>query len=79
MTVNPFPSMKARELLAVLSRSPLSYTVARRKGSHRTLVADGRPTLRFAYHEGATCAPGVVKKILTEGAGLTEDEALDLL
>ena len=32
-----FPSMKARQLLAVLTRPPLRYRVVRQVGSHRRL------------------------------------------
>ena len=74
-----FPSMKARDLLAVLMREPLSYEITRRSGSHRRLKAPGRPPLTFAFHEGATVAPGLVKKILCRDIGLSEDEALRLL
>jgi predicted RNA binding protein YcfA (HicA-like mRNA interferase family) len=74
-----FPSMKARELLAVLSREPLSYEVARQRGSHRRLKAPGRPPITFAFHDGATIAPGLVRKILCRDVGLGEDEALKLL
>jgi predicted RNA binding protein YcfA (HicA-like mRNA interferase family) len=74
-----FPSMKARELLAVLTRVPLSYEIVRQRGSHRRLKAAGRPTLTFAFHESATIAPGLVRKILCHDIGLGEDEALKLL
>jgi predicted RNA binding protein YcfA (HicA-like mRNA interferase family) len=71
--------MKAKDLLSVLMRAPLGYRIVRQRGSHRLLKADGRPPIHFAFHDGATCAPGLVRKILTEGAGLREDEALSLL
>jgi len=74
-----FPSLKARQLLAILQREPLSYRVARQVGSHRTLEAHGRPTLRFAWHDAATIPPGLVRKILVRDVGLEEDEARDLL
>ena len=74
-----FPSMKARELLAVLTREPLSYEVARQRGSHRRLKALGRPPITFAFHDGATIPPGLVRKILCRDVGLGEDEALKLL
>ena len=74
-----FPSMKARELFAVLTREPLNYEVARRRGSHRRLKAPGRPPITFAFHDGATVPPGLVRKILCRDVGLGEDEALKLL
>jgi predicted RNA binding protein YcfA (HicA-like mRNA interferase family) len=71
--------MTGRELLAVLSRKPLDYQVARQSGSHRTLKADGRPTLTFAFHDQASIAPGLVRKILLVDVGLDEAEAHTLL
>jgi predicted RNA binding protein YcfA (HicA-like mRNA interferase family) len=79
MAPNPFPSMKAKDLLAVLQRKPLGYRVVRQSGSHRRLEADGRPSLLFAFHDGATCPPGLVRKILVREVGLAQDEALSLL
>jgi hypothetical protein len=38
------PSMKARDLLAVLMREPLAYEIVRQRGSHRRLSAPGRPS-----------------------------------
>ena len=74
-----FPSMKARDLLAILQREPLGYVVTRSSGSHRVLEADGRPRLIFAFHDRVTIAPGLVRRILTVGVALSEDEALELL
>ena len=75
----PFPSMKAKRLLAVLMREPLNYRVARQRGSHRWMVAPGRKPLRFAFHDRDTVPPNKVRKILLSEVGLAEDEALDLL
>jgi len=44
---NPFPSLKARAMLAVLQRR-LGYEIERQSGSHRRLFAEGRPKLTFA-------------------------------
>jgi predicted RNA binding protein YcfA (HicA-like mRNA interferase family) len=77
--MNEFPSMKARELLAVLTREPLSYEIARQRGSHRRLTAPAWTPITFAFHDGATIAPGLVRKILCRDVGLGEDEALKLL
>ena len=75
-----FPSMKARELLRVLGRKPLEYSVDHQTGSHRCLIsASGYPTLNFAFHDGDTMAPGLVRKILVQQVGLSEKEAKDLL
>jgi predicted RNA binding protein YcfA (HicA-like mRNA interferase family) len=62
--MSDFPSLKARDQMAVLMREPLSYEIARRRGSHRRLRAPGRPPLTFAFHDRATVAPGLVRKVL---------------
>jgi predicted RNA binding protein YcfA (HicA-like mRNA interferase family) len=71
--------MKAKRLLAILERKPLSYRVVRQSGSHRRLEAEGRPPFTFAFHDKATIRPVLVRKILTEDVGLAEDEARKLL
>ncbi len=61
-------------------RTPLLYRELRRSGSHRTLRSlAGYPDLVFSFHDGATIAPGAVKKILTKDVGLSQAEALSLL
>lgn len=74
-----FPSMSAKRLLAVLEREPLGYRVERQRGSHRHLIAPGRPDVLFSFHDRVTVAPGLVRKILVKDVGLTVDEALKLL
>ena len=74
-----FPSMKARDLLAIITRAPLDYRVVRQKGSHRRLLSDSYPPLTFAFHDRRTLAPGLVRKILVRDVGLGEEEALKLL
>ena len=75
-----FPSMKARQLLAVLSRPPLRDRVVRQTGSHRLLrSAGGYPPLTFAWHDRATIAPGVVRDVLVNDVGLSVQEALRCL
>jgi predicted RNA binding protein YcfA (HicA-like mRNA interferase family) len=70
--------MKAAALLRILERE-LGYVVDRTGGSHRIMVATGRPRLVFAYHKGQTVPPGVVRKILVKDVGLGESEALALV
>jgi predicted RNA binding protein YcfA (HicA-like mRNA interferase family) len=72
---NPFPSLKASAMLAVLLRE-LGYEVVRQRGSHRRLEADGRPGLTFAFHDGESLSPGVVRDILVKQVGLKVNEAL---
>ncbi|WP_327168817.1 type II toxin-antitoxin system HicA family toxin [Streptomyces subrutilus] len=71
---NPFPSLKAQAMLRVLLS--LGYVIVRQSGSHRRLEADGMPPLTFAFHDGASLSPGVVRDILVKQAGLSEDNAL---
>ena len=75
---NPFPSLKARAMLAVL-QGKLGYEIERQSGSHRRLVAEGRPALTFAFHEGVSLSPGVVRDILVKQVGLDLDEALKVV
>ena len=77
--MNPFPSMKAKRLLAVLERQPLGYEVVRQSGSHRRMQSPGHPPLTFAFHDGATIPAGLVRKILVKDVGLDEEEARKLL
>jgi predicted RNA binding protein YcfA (HicA-like mRNA interferase family) len=77
--VGSFPSLKARQLLAVLKRSPLSYRVVRQSGSHRRLESPAYPPLTFALHDKATIPAGLVRKVLVREVGLAEDEARKLL
>lgn len=72
-------SQKARQLLRVLKRTPLNYKETRRKGSHRRLEAEGRKPIVFSFHDGKTLSPGLVRKILCDDAGLSEEEAEQLL
>jgi predicted RNA binding protein YcfA (HicA-like mRNA interferase family) len=77
--MNPFPSMKARRLLAVLERQPLGYEVVRQSGSHRRMQSPGHPPLTFAFHDSATIPGGLVRKILIKDVGLDEEDARKLL
>jgi predicted RNA binding protein YcfA (HicA-like mRNA interferase family) len=74
-----FPSLKARQMLAILQREPLAYEVVRQNGSHRRLESrNGYPPLGFSFHDRATIPPGLVRKILVQDVGLTEDEATEM-
>jgi predicted RNA binding protein YcfA (HicA-like mRNA interferase family) len=77
--VSDFPSVKAKRLLAVLERRPLSYRVVRQVGSHRRMESPHFPPLSFAFHDSATVPSGLVRKILTRDVGLAEQEARKLL
>jgi predicted RNA binding protein YcfA (HicA-like mRNA interferase family) len=75
---NPFPSLRARAMLAVL-QGKLGYEIERQRGSHRRLVAGGRPPLTFAFHDSESLSPGVVRDILVKQVGLSHDEALEVV
>lgn len=74
-----FPSLKARQLLAILTREPLNYRIVRQAGSHRMLAAPGRPHILFAFHDKQTVRPHVVRRILCHDVGLEPGEARELL
>jgi len=79
MILGAFPSMRWPQLERILTRTPLNYVITRQAGSHKTLEAEGRPTLRLSFHDQQELPPGLVKKILVQDVGLTVDEALTLL
>jgi len=72
--------MKARDLRRVLERAPLDYAATRQSGSHvRLESANGYPPLVWAFHDGQTLPPGLVRKILTKDVALSDIDALGLL
>jgi predicted RNA binding protein YcfA (HicA-like mRNA interferase family) len=77
--VDDFPSLKARRLLAILTREPLNYRVVRQTGSHRRLKAQDRPPITFAFHDSRTLRPWQVRDVLVSQVGLAETEALSLI
>ena len=73
-----FPSMKAKQLLKALGR--LGYVTTKHNGgSHRWLECEGRPAIRFAFHDSVEIPARTVKKVLMKQAGLTEDEAREIM
>ena len=74
-----FPTVKARELLNILKRNPLNYVIMRTRGSHRTLFSPSRPRILYSYHDSEELSGYVVKKILVNGVGLKESEALEVI
>lgn len=71
--------MKARALRRVLEKHPLSYAANTTSGSHTKMTSATYPDLLFAFHDGDTVPPHLVKKILVKDVGLTVDEARALL
>lgn len=75
-----FPSLRAKKLLRVLKRKPLRYQVVEQTGSHRKLEsAEGYPAINFAFHDKDEVPPGLVRQILVQRVGLSEQEALELI
>lgn len=71
--------MRWPKLERILTRQPLNYVVTRQTGSHRTLEAPGRPTLHLSFHDRQELPGGLVRKILVQDVGLSEEEARSLL
>lgn len=77
-----FPSMKASKLRSILIKK-LDYTVVpgskRGGGSHCKLTAEGRKTIIWAFHNKVSVPPRSVKAVLVDQAGLTVEEAKEVL
>lgn len=75
-----FPSMKATKLRAIL-KSRLGYRVVpgRGKGGHSIYEAEGRPRVVWGFHNKRSLAPIEVRNVLVKQAGLTIDEAKEVL
>ena len=72
-----YPSMKSADLYRILSS--LGYQTDRSNGSHKRMKAKEYPPLTFAFHDGHTIPPRLVKKILIKDIGLSEDEIRNIL
>jgi predicted RNA binding protein YcfA (HicA-like mRNA interferase family) len=59
--VSVWPSSKASRVLAALLR--IGWSVKRTSGSHRTLVREGWPNYRFAFHEQEEIGPAILAKV----------------
>jgi predicted RNA binding protein YcfA (HicA-like mRNA interferase family) len=66
-----FKATKARIVLAALER--IGWTIARQKGSHRTLQRTGWAPVTFAFHDGEELGPVMLSKI-AKTTGLTPDD-----
>lgn len=75
-----FPSMSARDFKRLLRRE-LGYAdvPGTQRGSHVSLDAPGRARIRWAFHDGRTLAPREIKDVLLRQAGLTLEEALEVV
>jgi predicted RNA binding protein YcfA (HicA-like mRNA interferase family) len=63
----------------ILQRKPLDYRITRQSGSHVRMESDRYPPLTLAFHDKAEIPGGLIRRILTKGVGLTDDEARRLL
>lgn len=79
MGMSNFPTTKARDLLNILLRKPLNYRIMRTRGSHRILISPGKPRVVYSYHDSEELSGHMVRKILVNGVGLKESEALEVL
>lgn len=67
-----FSELSARRMRRVLEK--LGYVqVSNKGGSHRKLRAEGRPDITFAFHDGDTVGPHLVRDM--KQVGLTLDDA----
>jgi predicted RNA binding protein YcfA (HicA-like mRNA interferase family) len=71
--------MKPARLLRVLTGPPLNYRIVRISGSHKFLRSNSYPNLVFAFHHSQEISSTLVKIILVEKIGLSEEEALEVL
>lgn len=74
-----FQTMKARDLLRILQRKPLSCSIMRTRGSHRTLKTPTGRIFLYAYHDAKELSGHQVRKVLIDNLGLNETEALEVL
>ena len=75
-----FPSIKRRRMLRILKSNPLNYIASRNsKSSHLMLVSEGRQPILFHYHPRVEISGGIVREMLVEKAGLTEEQAWNLI
>lgn len=77
---SPWPSHKASYVRKEILQKKLGYSRSGdQEGSHVWLVAEGRPRIRWAYHNKRSLAPRELKRLLIEDAGLSMEEAKEVL
>ncbi|MEY3127555.1 MAG: hypothetical protein RIS06_111 [Actinomycetota bacterium] len=77
--MNQFPSMKTKELIKCLCRSPLCYKIVRQRGSHRTLKSKNYPDIRIGYHDSYEVSGEFVRDLLIKRVGLTQAMAREVI
>ena len=75
-----FPAIKARRMLRILKAKPLNYFSKRpARGSHLILHSPGRQSILFYYHPDVEISGRVIKEMLVDKAGLSEEQAWKLI
>ena len=75
-----FKSLKAGIFYRLLSSSPLNYRLEKSKGgSHRTLIADGRKSITFYWHDSVEISGYIIRDLMINRALLSEEEAFKLV
>ena len=75
-----FKSFKAAVFYRLLTSNPLNYRLSKIKGgSHRTLVADGRKSITFYWHDSVEISGYIIRDLMINRALLSEEEAFKLV
>ena len=69
--MSPFPSTKAKQVLAALVR--IGWSVKRQTGSHKVLQREGYDDFVFAFHQGEEIGSRMLQRIAKK-TGLTPDD-----
>ena len=73
-------SLKAAIFYRLLTSSPLNYRLEKSKGgSHRKLVADGRKSITFYWHDSVELSGYMIRDLMINRALLSEEEAFKLV
>lgn len=75
-----FKSLKAAVFYRLLTSNPLNYRLSKNKGgSHRTLIADGRKSITFYWHDSVEISGYIIRDLMINRALLSEEEAFKLV
>ena len=75
-----FKSFKAAVFYRLLTSNPLNYRLSKIKGgSHRTLIADGRKSITFYWHDSVEISGYIIRDLMINRALLSEEEAFKLV
>ena len=75
-----FKSLKAAVFYRLLTSNPLNYRLSKIKGgSHRTLIADGRKSITFYWHDSVEISGYIIRDLMINRALLSEEEAFKLV